>query len=133
MLRTKSVSTPVNRKTDGLRILATRFRGRGLPADRYDVWMPSLGPSERLLRAVQAGRISWAAFARAYRGELFMDGPIDARSPSIKNHGQKFTLRLLERLARSSHVTLLCHCAEDQTHCHRHLLKQLILDVVKSK
>ena len=94
---------------------------------RYDVWMPSLGPSERLLRAAQAGRISWARFARDYRAELFMDGPIDARSPGIKNHGQKFTLRLIKRLARSGHVTLLCHCAEDQGQCHRHLLRSLIL------
>ena len=48
-------------------ILATRFRGRGLPADRYDVWMPSLGPSEALLRQVLAGRITWSA-SRARSG-----------------------------------------------------------------
>jgi uncharacterized protein YeaO (DUF488 family) len=70
-LKVKSVSSPVNRKRDGLRILATRFRGRGLPASRYDVWMPSLGPSERLLKRAQAGDITWAAFAREYRRELF--------------------------------------------------------------
>jgi hypothetical protein len=41
MLKTKSVwSSPS--PEDGLRILATRFRGRGLPGDRYDVWMASL-------------------------------------------------------------------------------------------
>jgi Transposase IS116/IS110/IS902 family len=53
MLRARSVWKLPNRKTDGLRILVTRFRGRGLPASRYDVWMPSLGPSERLLKSVQ--------------------------------------------------------------------------------
>lgn len=127
MLKTKSVGSPIDRKGDGLRILATRFRGRGLPTSRYDVWMPSLGPSERLLRAAQAGRISWAAFVRGYRTEIFMDGPVDSRSRSIKNHGQKFTLRLIRRLARSGHVTLLCHCAEDQDRCHRHVLRTLIL------
>ncbi len=119
--------SPINRKADGLRILATRFRGRGMPTSRYDVWMPSLGPSERLLRAVQAGRISWAEFANAYRAELFMDGPIDSRSRTIKNHGQKFTLRLIKRLADSGHVTLLCHCSEDQDRCHRYVLRKLIL------
>lgn len=60
MIRSKSVWSPIDRKRDGLRILAARFRGRGLPTTRYDVWMPSLGPSEQLLRAVQAGRIGWA-------------------------------------------------------------------------
>jgi uncharacterized protein YeaO (DUF488 family) len=127
MLKTKSVSSPISRKADGLRILATRFRGRGLPANRYDVWMPSLGPSEQLLDAVLSGRMTWPAFASAYRAELFMDGPVDARSRTIKNHGQKFTLRLLKELSRSGHVTLMCHCAEDEAHCHRHVLRELIL------
>jgi len=127
MLRTKSVWSPIDRKRDGIRILAARFRGRGMPASRYDVWMPSLAPSERLLRAVQSGRITWAAFIREYRRELFMDGPVDARSRSIKNHGQKFTLRLLAALARSGRVTVMCHCAEDEPHCHRYELRNVIL------
>ncbi len=126
MLRTRSVWSPIHRKTDGLRILVTRFRGRGLPASRYDVWMASLAPSERLLRAVQAQKLSWAQFSREYRKELFLDGPIDKRSRTIKNHGQKFTLRLLKRLARRGPVTLMCHCADDQTRCHRHVLRSLI-------
>src|SRR4051812_49256536 len=127
MLRTKSAWSPVDRTRDGIRILATRFRGRGMPASRYDVWMPSLAPSERLLRSIQAGRLTWSAFLRGYRRELFMDGPIDGRSRSIKNHGQKFTLRLIEQLARRTNVTLMCHCAEDQVRCHRHELQRAIL------
>ena len=127
MLRTKSVRSPVNRKNDGLRILVTRFRGRGLPASRYDVWMPNLGPSERLLSAVQDGKVSWARFSREYQKELYLDGPIDKRSRTIRNHGQKFTLRLVKQLATAGRVTLLCHCAEDQAQCHRHLLRRIIL------
>jgi uncharacterized protein YeaO (DUF488 family) len=93
---------------------------------RYSVWMASLGPSERILKRWQAGRMSWAEFARAYRAELRMDGPVDARCATIKNHGQKFTLRLLKRLSRRGNVTVLCLCPEDQKQCHRHLLKALI-------
>jgi uncharacterized protein YeaO (DUF488 family) len=126
MVKTKSIWTPINRKSDGLRILATRFRGRGMGTTRYDVWMPSLGPSERLLKAFLRGQISWAAFAKGYKNEMRMDGPVDARCVSIKNHGQKFTLRLLKRLARKGNVTVMCHCAEDQPRCHRHLLKAQI-------
>jgi uncharacterized protein YeaO (DUF488 family) len=126
MIRTKSVWSPIDRRRDGLRILAARFRGRGLSGRRYDVWMPSLGPSERLLRAVQTERISWQAFLREYRRELFMDGPVDARSRSIKNHGQKFTLRLIKELGRRQPVTLMCHCAEDAAQCHRHELRRVI-------
>ena len=127
MLRTRSVWTPTNRKTDGLRILVTRIRGRGLPASRYDVWMPNLGPSERLLGAFRDRRISWAQFSKQYRKELFLDGPIDERSRTIKNHGQKFTLRLVKQLARRGQVTLMCHCEEDQQQCHGHVLRKLIL------
>lgn len=126
MLRTKSVRSSIDRRRDGLRILATRFRGRDVPTSRYDVWMPSLGPSERLLRRAQTGRISWAAFLREYRRELFLSGPVDTRCRSIKNHGQKFTLRLIKRLAGRGPVTLLCHCAEDQLRCHRHELQRVI-------
>src|SRR4029453_19262135 len=80
LIRTKSVWSPIDRRRDGLRILATRFRGRGMPVSRYDVWMPSLGPSERLLKSVLADGISWTEFTRRYREELFLDGPIDSRS-----------------------------------------------------
>jgi uncharacterized protein YeaO (DUF488 family) len=127
MLKTKSIRTRIE-GADGLRILVARFRGHRVPVSRYDVWMPSLGPSEQTLRAFQKGAVSWARFARQYRAELFLDGPIDRKSRTIKNHGQKFTLRLLKRLAQNGNVTLLCHCAEDEEHCHRHLLRALIAD-----
>jgi uncharacterized protein YeaO (DUF488 family) len=126
VLKTKSVWTAIDREGDGLRILVARFRGHRMPASRYDVWMPSLGPSERTLREMQKGKVTWAQFAKRYRSELFLDGPIDTRSRTIKNHGQKFTLRLVGRLAQKGNVTLLCHCAEDEQHCHRHVLRAVI-------
>ena len=126
MILTKSVTSPIDRGRDGLRILATRFRGRGLPATACDVWMPSLGPSEQLLRQVLGEKITWTQFLREYRRELVMDGPVDARSKTIKNHGQKFTLRLLHELAQRGNVTVMCHCAEDAVQCHRHELRKLI-------
>jgi uncharacterized protein YeaO (DUF488 family) len=126
MIKTKSVYSAIDRRNDGLRILVTRFRGRGLPVSRYDVWMANLGPSEKLLRDGQAGKISWGEFTRGYTKELFEGGAIDRKNKTIKNHGQKFTLRLLQKLAKHSTVTLLCHCAEDQPHCHRHVLKRVL-------
>ena len=84
--------------------------------------MPSLGPSEQLLRAALSGTVDWKAFAKRYREELYLDGPIDDRSETIKNHGQKSTLRLLKALSQKQNVTLMCHCDEDATECHRFLL-----------
>lgn len=125
MIKTKSVHSPIEAR-DGLRILAARGRGRGLPADRFDVWMANLGPSEELRDAILGGKISWAEYSRRYRKELLEPGGVDARNERIKNHGQKFTLRLLQHLAEKQTVTLLCHCSEEERHCHRHLLKALL-------
>jgi uncharacterized protein YeaO (DUF488 family) len=125
MLKTKSVHSDIA-PGDGLRILATRFRGRGLPTDRYDVWMANLGPSEALLKSVLAGKITWREFSKRYRDELFAPAAIDAGNATIKNHGQKFTLRLIAKLAEKENVTLLCHCAEDAKACHRFELLKLI-------
>jgi uncharacterized protein YeaO (DUF488 family) len=101
VIKTRSVQSDI-RKDDGLRILATRFRGRGLPASKYDVWMPSLGPSEQLLKAMMGGAIDWKTFTRRYHDELYLDGPIDDRSET------------------------LCHCVEDAKECHRFLLAKEI-------
>lgn len=125
MLKTKSVHSEIA-ADDGLRILATRFRGRGLPTDRYDVWMANLGPSETLLKSVLAGEIRWREFTKRYRDELFAPAATDASNATIKNHGQKFTLRLIAKLAAKENVTLLCHCAEEAKECHRFELLKLI-------
>ena len=126
MIRTKSVHSEIDRCRDGLRILAARGRGRGLPKDRFDIWMANLGPSEELRDQFLGGKISWSEYSRRYRNEMREEGGIDARNRRIKNHGQKFTLRLIQHLATGQPVTLLCHCAEHERHCHRHLLKALL-------
>lgn len=126
MFKTKSVHTKIERRKDGLRILATRGRGRGLSEDRFDLWMANLGPSEQLRNEFLTGKIKWTEFRDRYGKELREGGTIDRRNERIKNHGQKFTLRLLQHLAKNQTVTLLCHCAEDEPHCHRHLLKAVL-------
>jgi uncharacterized protein YeaO (DUF488 family) len=125
MIKTKCVRAPIDREGDGLRILATRFRGRGLPSSRYHVWMPNLAPSEALLDDFRTGLIAWPEFERRYRNELREGGGLDTRNRTIKNHGQKFTLRLLQALGRSQTITLMCHC-EREEHCHRRLLKRVL-------
>jgi uncharacterized protein YeaO (DUF488 family) len=130
MIQSKSVHSPIEPDKDGLRILVTRFRGRGMNSSRYDVWMANLGPSERLLKDMLAGKIGWNEFSRRYKQELFEGGGVDARNVAIKNHGQKFTLRLLQHLAKQGAVTVMCHCAEDEKHCHRHVLRKILMGKV---
>jgi uncharacterized protein YeaO (DUF488 family) len=126
MIKTKSVFSAIEPGKDGLRILISRFRGRGMSTSRYHVWMANLGPSEKLLREVQTGKIDWGEFGRRYREELFEGGTIDRKNHTIKNHGQKFTLRLLQELGRRGTVTLMCQCAENEPHCHRHVLQKIL-------
>jgi uncharacterized protein YeaO (DUF488 family) len=126
MIKTKSVATKIDRQKDGLRILVARGRGRGLPANRYDVWMANLGPSEELLGSYLSGKISWEQYAQRYIRELRESDLLDRRNKNIRNHGQKFTLRLLQHLGKHQNITLLCHCAEDEPHCHRHVLHDLL-------
>jgi uncharacterized protein YeaO (DUF488 family) len=127
MIRTKSVYAAIQRQTDGLRILATRIRGRALKKSRYHEWMANLGPSEQLLATFRANKINWAEFGRRYRRELFdSSAGFDRSNKGIKNHGQKFTLRLIQQLGRRGNVTLMCHCDEDAVRCHRHLLAKIL-------
>jgi uncharacterized protein YeaO (DUF488 family) len=125
VLRTKSVYQAIG-PNDGLRILATRFRGRGLKRNRYHVWMANLGPSERLLHQFWAGRLGWGAFRRCYRNELLGKSAREPSNKVIKNHGQKFTLRLINQLAKRGNVTLMCHCSTDEPHCHCRVLKLVL-------
>jgi uncharacterized protein YeaO (DUF488 family) len=126
MIKTKSVFTKIG-PTDGLRVLVARGRGRGLPASRFDVWMASLGPSEDLRDRFRSDKITWDEFSKRYAQELRESSSSDAANKKTKNHGQKFTLRLLQHIGQRQNVTLLCHCAQDETNCHRHVL-QAILD-----
>lgn len=126
MIRTKSVHSPIEPELDGLRILATRYRGRGLPTSAYDVWMANLGPSEQLLKGMLAGKLTWSEFSKRYRAEIMESASIDKVNRTIKNHGQKFTLRLLQELGKRGNITILCHCGEQERHCHRHLLAKML-------
>ncbi|HYF37271.1 MAG TPA: DUF488 family protein [Prosthecobacter sp.] len=125
-LHTKSIHTAIDPNHDGLRILATRYIPRGTPKARYDVWMASLAPSERLLKAFLQDNLTWTEFAAQYKKQLFAEAAVDTENPRIKNHGQKFTLRLLKALTQRQPLTFLCACAEDEPHCHRHLLKAVL-------
>ena len=126
MIKTKSVYSAKEPKKDGLRILATRIRGRGLHKSEYDVWMANLAPSQKLKDDFQTGKIKWGPFSRLYRKELRESDSFDKKNRVIKNRGQKFTLRLIQKLAKGGTVTVMCHCAEDERDCHRHILKKLL-------
>jgi uncharacterized protein YeaO (DUF488 family) len=80
----------------------------------YDVWLPELSPSEKLIQLAQQASSAkqWAAFVKAYRQE--MKRPEPAR-----------LLALLAGLSQRSAFSVGCYC-EDEQRCHRSVLRALL-------
>ena len=107
---------------EGLRIGTVRRPPRGVPKcqyaarDFYDVWLPVLAPSADAVR--QARRVvnerGWRTFARKYRAEM-------AKPES------RAVLDLLAALSHRTAFSVGCYC-EDESRCHRSLLRQLLRD-----
>jgi len=118
-IRTRRWNDP-SQPDDGLRVLVTRYRPRGVAKadETWDVWWPELGPSRELHAAVygkSGPAIGWGAYAERYLAEM------TAQRDAIR--------RLAARVESGQTVTLLCSsaCADPQ-HCHRTLLARLIED-----
>jgi uncharacterized protein YeaO (DUF488 family) len=95
---------------------------RGVPKsdfarrDFYDVWLPALSPSQKLVTFALKSRDdkTWRVFERKYRTEM--------REPEAA--------RLLDLLAAFSHQTnfsLGCYC-ENEDRCHRSILRALLTE-----
>lgn len=117
-LKTKRWSVPAE-PDDGLRVLVTRYRPRGLPKEEetWDVWKRDLGPSPELFDAFKGKKgqtpISLAEYRQRYVREM------EAQRDSIAE--------LAARVDRGETVTLLCSkdCIIAQA-CHRTVLAELI-------
>lgn len=103
---------------EGLRIGTVRRPPRGVPKaefsrrDYYDVWLPTIAPSEPLVKLALAARTDaqWRTFTRRYVAEL--------------KHPDK--AHLLDTLAALSHhaaFSIGCYC-EDEARCHRSVLRE---------
>ena len=107
---------------EGLRIGTVRRPPRGVPKTRfasqnwYDVWFPNLAPSVPTMKLAQAAetQAQWAVFRKKYRAEMAV--PANAR-----------TIELLAKLSHQSNFSVGCYC-EDPTHCHRSILRELLLE-----
>ena len=107
---------------EGLRIGTVRRPPRGVPKTQfaklnyYDVWLPNLSPSPKLVAFAQRAKDeqSWKAFRRKFRAEM--------KQPEAS--------RLLDLLAALSHITNFsvgCYC-ENEQHCHRSVLRELLAE-----
>jgi uncharacterized protein YeaO (DUF488 family) len=107
---------------EGPRIGTVRLPPRGVPKSQfsarnwYDAWFPTLAPSRATLRLAKAATTAarWAAFTRKYRAEM-------------SGFEAKHALDLLATLSRSTNFSVGCYC-EDETRCHRSILRQLLVE-----
>jgi uncharacterized protein YeaO (DUF488 family) len=107
-------------KGEGLRIGTVRRPPRGVPKSQYasgnwyDLWFPNLAPSAALVKRAHkaASDKEWAEFLKAYR--TVMASPENSR-----------TLDLLAALSHSADFSVGCYC-EDEDHCHRAELRELL-------
>ena len=85
--------------------------------DYFDLWLPDLAPSAKLVAYAYAEELTprrWATYARRYRGEM--------RAPEAQR-----LIALLAMLSRQTSFAVGCYC-EDQTRCHRSLLRELLAE-----
>lgn len=126
MIKTKSTDDPMS-KRDGLRIFATRYWPRGHKREECHEWIPSLAPSERLLKQIQTNEITWNDFQREYRAEMLKGFSDEShRNPRMRNSGQKYFLRMLRRISAAQTITLICTCPPGAEYCHRRVLQDLL-------
>ncbi|AJK49351.1 DUF488 domain-containing protein [Burkholderia plantarii] len=105
---------------EGVRIGTVRRPPRGVPKaefatrDYYDVWLPVLAPSDTLVKAIHAVTTDaqWHACERSFRAEM-------AKGDAGK------VLDLLAALSHTSDFSVGCYC-ENETHCHRSVLRRLL-------
>jgi len=119
-VRVVRLGTP-RRRGEGTRIGTVRRPPRGVPKTQfstqnwYDVWFPNLAPSLETMKRGQNARspAQWAEFTRKYRAEM--------SAPAAKHD-----LALLAALSHAADFSVGCYC-EDESHCHRSILKQLLV------
>ena len=111
MIQTKRIYDPPS-KDDGRRVLVMRLWPRGIKKNQIDEWYKELGTELTLIKAWKSGKIDWAEFKKKY---LFY----------IRQEKCKSLIQELAKRGKKEMITLLCSC-EDESHCHRSLLKSEI-------
>ncbi len=102
---TKSIQEKA-KKADGIRICIMR---RIKPEFEFDIWMPVLAPSTKLLKEYHDKKINWNQFEEKFKKEVLTK--------------QTKYLKILMDVAEKETITLLCW-EETPEKCHRRLVAE---------
>src|SRR5262245_913116 len=89
-----------------------RYWPRGIRKERVDLWIKDAAPSAALVKGYKHEGLSWSNFERRYRAEIVEERPA--------------VLDRLHQLERE-HGTIELLCIERDGHCHRTLLRDLLV------
>jgi uncharacterized protein YeaO (DUF488 family) len=121
-VRVVRLGTPRDRD-EGLRIGTVRRPPRGVrkadfaARNYFDVWLPELAASAPLVSWALSKPFTarrWAVFRRRYRREMLQ--------PAAQR-----LVALLAALSSQTNFSVGCYC-EDETRCHRSVLKELLIE-----
>ena len=108
---------------EGVRLGTARRPPRGVRKadfarlDYYDQWLPLLAPSQPLVTWALSEPWTdarWKKFSARYRREMGAPAP-------------RQMIELLARLSHSADFSVGCYC-EDESRCHRSLLRDLLVE-----
>lgn len=108
---------------EGLRLGTARRPPRGVKKqdyarlDFFDMWLPDLAPSQRLVSWALSEPWTdarWKRYEKKYRAEM-------------KRPEKERLIALLAALSRHTDFSVGCYC-EDPSRCHRAILKDLLED-----
>lgn len=114
MIKTKSIYEAAS-KSDGVRILVTRYWPRGVKKEAVEHWLKDLGPKRDLIKRWKQGMIGWDEFRESYTAEYAGD---DKKKALEEMHA-------LMLKAGGKAITLLCVCKNPEQ-CHREILKSML-------
>ena len=121
-IRIIQLGTP-RKAREGLRIGTVRRLPRGVrkadfsKQNYFDIWLPDIAPSAKLVSWALSEPFTprrWERYERAYLREMGV--------PAAKR-----IIALLAALSASTNFSVGCYCA-DAAHCHRRLLRRLLLE-----
>lgn len=112
VVKTKSIFQPIE-KSDGYRVLITRFYPRGVQRAHFHEWASTLSPNPNLLFDYREGKINWDTFKGSFIAQLRDDvASLDA-------------ILALNDWGKAHDITLLCF-EKSGVPCHRHLVRDIV-------
>ena len=111
MIKTKSIYDK-KEKSDGKRILVTRYWPRGIKKEHFDKWYKELSPSRNLLKKYNNKEINFQLFCKLFLEEI-----------NNSNITEVCREIIYENMYQND-ITFLCY-EKDESICHRKFIKNI--------